>query len=163
MEGILPISELRDKRFLASIAVGFFFSLGIIAAVAFYLVSTRIIVNPIATVSVLQSAPSNSDIRPISELLGGVHRGDFKTVWAGYAANLKDLCAAGDITNPGHQAVILTQTAATTSASSVQLRPSVCEKVTASNSPETIYVTADNPFKNVTSEKKLLAIDSSKK
>jgi hypothetical protein len=162
MEGFLPISELQNRSFYVSLAGGISVAVAIIVSAALYLASTKIIVDPIAEVNLSLSAPSNSELRPISDLLDGYRSDNFKIAWLGYAANLKDLCTAGYITNTGQQAVVLTQSSNTTSASTLQLRPSLCEKLKDSKSSDTIFIAADRPFKDVASEK-FIATDSGKK
>jgi len=164
MENFLQRSQPLDKSLLWLLGAGIIGSAAIIIAIAVYIASTKIIVRPIADVNVLQSAPSNSEPRPISDLLDGVNRGDRKTVWFGYAANLKDLCAAGDISNKKLKpSIVLIRAAETTSASTVQLRPTICEKLRSAGSTSAIYVAADHPFQNVPSEKQWITVDKYQK
>jgi hypothetical protein len=80
-------------------------------------------------VTFLPSANSQ-ETRPISELSAATNRSDSNTVWAGYAASLKSVCDAGDLSAKSNKdAVVLVPFTATVSAATIQLQPNVCAKV----------------------------------
>jgi hypothetical protein len=159
MIGFVPESWLRSKSFVLSFVGGFAASIAFVSALGYYIALSRIPVQKIGEVTFLP-AQNSQEARPISELSAATNRGDSHTIWAGYAANLKSVCDAGDLsTRSNKDAIVLVPFTATISAATIQLQPNICGRV---RSSESIFLTSDRPFPNVASEKKYFQIDKTK-
>jgi hypothetical protein len=109
-------------------------------------------------VTFLPSANSQ-ETRPISELSAATNRSDSNTVWAGYAASLKSVCDAGDLSAKSNKdAVVLVPLQRLFPRQPFNCNPTFVLKLDS----ESIFLTSDRPFPNVASERKYFQIDKTK-
>lgn len=144
-ETFLSASDLvHDRAFVRNLILSMAAVATIGAVASFSIARSKLTVRPIASAEFV-AHPNSSTVQPIARLPELSRPGDDQTVWSGYLAELRAVCAAGE-PKPGPSVVLVKDARDDLRVGVANLSARSCAQAQNLKGNETVFIASDTPL-----------------